>query len=244
MPRAHRYYMPGHVWHLTHRCHGKQFLLRFKRDRLEWISWLYEARRRYGLCVLDYNVTCNHVHLIVRDRGEGEIAASMQLIEGCLGQDYNRRKHRRGAYWEDNYHATAVECGVHLVRCLVYVDMNMVRAGVVTNPADWETSGYHEIQRARERYRIIDRAALAEALEINLDDLAQYHAQWIADAVVQGDLRRREQWSECVAVGSRAFAEGVLSDLGVRVHQRRVESEGGLFVVREASAVLFARKTH
>lgn len=228
--------MPGHIWHLTHRCHRQQFLLRFKRDRLAWVGWLYEARSRYGLCVLDYTVTSNHVHLVVRDGGAGEIAASMQLLEGCLGQAYNRRKDRRGAYWEDNYHATAVESGRHLARCLVYVDLNMVRAGVVSHPREWETGGYHEIQTPRQRYRIIDREALAAALEVDVQALPQSHAEWIATALAQRELHRQPQWSEGVAVGSRVFAARVIAALGARARDRRIENQAGLYVVRQAAA--------
>ena len=63
-----------------------------------WRAWLYESRRWFGLCVLDYTVTSNHVHRLVRDRGQDEIAASMQLIQGCTGQAYNRRQRRTGAF--------------------------------------------------------------------------------------------------------------------------------------------------
>ncbi len=45
------------IWHITHRYHKKEFLLKFSKDRERWISWLYEARKRYGLCVLNYVVT-------------------------------------------------------------------------------------------------------------------------------------------------------------------------------------------
>ena len=44
-------------------------------------------------------------------------------------QDYNQRKGRQGAFWEDRYHATAIEVDEHLRRCLVYIDLNMVSAG-------------------------------------------------------------------------------------------------------------------
>ena len=27
MPRANRYFLANHVWHLTHRCHEREFLL-------------------------------------------------------------------------------------------------------------------------------------------------------------------------------------------------------------------------
>ena len=57
MPRANRYYLPGQVWHITHRCHKKEFLLRFARDRRRWVVWLQVARKRFGLSVLDYTVT-------------------------------------------------------------------------------------------------------------------------------------------------------------------------------------------
>lgn len=51
-------------------------------------------------------------------------------------QEYNRHKGRQGAFWEDRYHAT----DEHLHRCLAYIDLNMVRAGVV-NPLLIENIG-------------------------------------------------------------------------------------------------------
>jgi hypothetical protein len=44
MPRANRYFIPGHVWHITHRCHRSGFLLKFVRDRKRWRYWLFEAQ--------------------------------------------------------------------------------------------------------------------------------------------------------------------------------------------------------
>jgi putative transposase len=128
MPRANRYFLPGYVWHITHRCHQRNFLLKFARDRRRYLRWLFEAKKRFGLCVLDYIVTSNHIHLLVKDAGQDVIAASMQLIAGRTAQEYNERKGRYRAFWEDRYHATAVEANEHLHRCLVYIDFNMVRA--------------------------------------------------------------------------------------------------------------------
>lgn len=122
MPRANRHYIPGYVWHITQRCHKKEFLLKFDKDRRLWLKWLFEARKRFDLSVLNFTVTSNHVHLLIRDNGEGVIPQSMQLIAGKLGQEYNRRKNRKDAYWEDRYHATAVETDSHLIQCMVYIE--------------------------------------------------------------------------------------------------------------------------
>ena len=109
MPRANRYFLPSHIWHITHRCHQRKFLLKFARDRRRYLHWMFEAKKRFGLCVLDYTVTSNHIHLLVKDTGAGVIAESMQLIAGRTAREYNQRKGNKGAFWEDRYHATAID---------------------------------------------------------------------------------------------------------------------------------------
>jgi putative transposase len=236
MPRANRYFLPGHVWHITHRCHKQEFLLKFQRDRLAWRYWLYQARRRYGLCALDYIVTSNH-YLLVKDRGEGEIAASMRLIASRTAQAYNRRKGRKGAFWEDRYPATAVETGQHLARCLVYIDLNRVCAGVVRHPAEWKVSGYHDIQSPPDRYRVVDRQALADALELErMEVLAARHAEWVENALHQNPSVRNARWSHAIAVGSEAFVQGVHAQLGIRAVDRSVRVEDGIAHLAEDRA--------
>jgi putative transposase len=99
MPRANRYFILGQVWHRTHRCHKKDFLLKFQKDRSWWLNWLYEAKKRYSLCVLNYIVTSNHIHLLVYDTGTKAIPNSMQLIAGRTARQFNQRKKHIGAYW-------------------------------------------------------------------------------------------------------------------------------------------------
>ncbi|VAW97498.1 Transposase and inactivated derivatives [hydrothermal vent metagenome] len=40
MSRANRYFLPDLVWHITHRCHKKEFLLKFVKDQECWLHWL------------------------------------------------------------------------------------------------------------------------------------------------------------------------------------------------------------
>jgi putative transposase len=87
---------------------------------------------------------------VLDEGGLETIPKSMQLIAGRTAQAYNQRKKRKGAFWEDRYHATAIEAEKHLLRCLVYIDLNMVRAGVVNHPSEWPFSGFHEIQSSLE----------------------------------------------------------------------------------------------
>ena len=157
MARSKRHCIQGYIWDSTHRWHKREFLLKFSKDRHRWLQWLYQARKRYGLAILNYMVTSNHIHLLVSDDGERDVIPnSMQLVAGRTGQEYNQRRNRKGAYWEDRYHATVVESGDHLARCMVYIDTNMVRAGVVNHPSQWSFCGYNEIQKPRRKNILID----------------------------------------------------------------------------------------
>ena len=236
MPRANRHFLPGYVWHLTHRCHHKTFLLKFARDRRRYLRWVFEAKKRFGLSVLNYMVTSNHIHLLVKDTGGQAIPQSMQLIAGRTAQEYNQRKGRQGAFWEDRYHATAIEVDEHLHRCLVYIDLNMVRAGVVKHPAEWAHSGYREIQEPPERYAIIDLRGLSALCGFaEVADFQQAHRQWVGEALSCKMAVRDDRWSEAIAVGSLTFVDKVKSELGFKARYREVAEVGGTYTLREQS---------
>ena len=217
MPRANRIFLQGYIWHITHRCHKKEFLLKFAIDRQRWLHWLFQAKRRYGLSVLNYVVTSNHIHLMVKDTGESVIPRSLQLIAGRTGQEYNNRKGRKGAYWEDRYHATAIAADRHLFQCLTYIDLNMVRAGVVRHPELWLHGGYREIQSPPLRYRIIDLPTLVALCGASsLSDLQQQLREQVAQGIQGEPSRKEKKWSTSIAIGSDRFIEGVKSSLAAK----------------------------
>ena len=186
MARAKRHYLPGYIWHITHRCHNREFLLKFRKDRYQWLQWLYQARKRYGLTVLNYMVTSNHIHLLVAGDGDRDvIPKSMQLIAGRTGQEYNQRKKRKGAFWEDRYHATAIESGDHFFRCLIYMDLNMVRAGIVAHPSQWPFCGYNEIQKPRKKNVLINYDKLMELFDTSsYEQTRLYYKEWVNESLV------------------------------------------------------------
>ena len=204
------------------------------RDRCRDQRWLFEAKKRFGFSVLDYLMTSNHIHLLVKDTGSNVIAQSMQLIAGRTAQEYNQRKGKRGAFWEDRYHATAIEIDEHLHRCVVYIDLNMVRAGVVNHPGQWNESGFCEIQEPPKRYAIIDLRALSELCGFGeLADFQRAQRQWIEEALEGAPAVRDDRWSEAIAVGSLAFVETVKNDLGVEARHRDVIEADGRYTLRE-----------
>ena len=206
------------------------------KDRQGWLKWLYEAKLRYGLLIFNYIVTSNHVHLLVfDDSGYNVIPKSMQLIAGRTGQEYNQRKKRKGAFWEDRYHATAVESEDHLLRCLIYIDLNMVRAGVISHPSEWPFSGYHEIRSPQRKFAYIAYQKLAEKAGFPSYELfKEAHGELINEALSIGHQTRQREWTESIAVGSKMFTQRIKEELGICGKGRApVETGSGVYQLRE-----------
>ncbi len=132
----------------------------------------------------------------------------MGLIAGGTAQQYNQRKKRKGAFWQDRYHATAIETGEHLLRCLVYIDLNMVRAGVVDHPSKWPHGGSNEIQAPRRKNIIIAYERLRELAGFeDYQSLVSAHRKWVQAALEKIDAKRESRWTESIAAGGRPFIE-------------------------------------
>ena len=183
-------------------------------------------------------VTSNHVHLLVFDTGDRDvIPKSMQLVAGRTGQEYNQRKNRKGAYWEDRYHATAVDSGDHLASCMVYIDTNMVRAGVVSHPAMWSFSGYNEIQEPRRKNILINYSRLQMLIGAgSYDQLKTSHRGWVENYLGKAAKDRQDEWTGSIAVGSRSFIDKVKALLGFRAKGRKVQGVEQGYQLREGPA--------
>ena len=147
MVRAQRHYIPGHIWHITHRCHKREFLLKFPRDRRSWIEWLYQAKKRYsGLSVLNYN----------------------------------------------------------------------------------------EIQNPKKRKGIIDFDRLMDLLGLeNYDDLKDSQAKWVNSTIQTNHNENEKNWTQSLAVGSKAFIEEMKDALGFRATGRKILCADDTFELRE-----------
>jgi putative transposase len=201
------------------------------------MRWLYEAKKRYGLVILNYVVTSNHIHLVVHGKDASEtIPKSIQLIAGRTGQEYNRRKKRKGAFWEDRYHATAIETGEHLLRCIRYIDLNMVRAGAVSHPEQWLHGGYYEIQHPRRKNVLIDYDALGHLSGYySFDQFQPAHRNWVEAALSENSMQREECWTQSIATGSRTFVQTIKSQMAGFAFGRKLRKSAEGFELREPS---------
>ncbi len=73
------------------------------------------------------------------------LGAMVKDIKQGFTRYYNRKYNRKGYFWGERFKSMIVQDGRTLVNLLAYVDLNPIRAGVVTKPEEyrWSSIGYH-----------------------------------------------------------------------------------------------------
>lgn len=72
-----------------------------------------------------------------------DISEYMKSIKQTFSRWYNKRKGRSGYFWSDRFKSVILEQRRALSRCLAYVDLNPVRAGIVEKPESYRWSSIH-----------------------------------------------------------------------------------------------------
>ena len=142
MPNAVRLELPGHPLHVIQRGRLRSACFFGEEDCAEYLAWLGEYAVRYACSVHAYVLMGNHVHLLVTPSRAGGVAGLMRSLGERHAAYVDATYHRDGALWEDRYQASAVHVGRYLLYCMRYIELNPVRARVVTQPGRYRWSSF------------------------------------------------------------------------------------------------------
>lgn len=143
MPRKPRFIIPGIPVHIVQRGHNRSAVFFEDEDYLAYVGWLKQAASRYSCHVHAYVLMTNHVHILATPEDNEGITRMMQYIGRCYVPYINNKYGRSGSLWEGRYKASLVQEEAYLLRCMRYIELNPVRAGMVSRPADYIWSSHN-----------------------------------------------------------------------------------------------------
>jgi putative transposase len=141
MPSHLRRYQPTRDLHfITFSCYRRRPKLGDPAARLVFQRALEHTRRRYGFCVRGYVVMPEHVHLLVSEPENRNLATALQALK----QSVSRTLALRGAepFWQARYYDFNVWTAKKEIEKLRYLHRNPVARGLVAKPEDWHWSSF------------------------------------------------------------------------------------------------------
>jgi putative transposase len=155
MPRRPRLHLPGFPLHVIQRGNNRGACFFSVADRVAYLDWLQRAAAKLDCAVHAYVLMTNHVHLLVTPGQAGAVSKLMQSLGRRYVQYVNHTYRRSGTLWEGRFLASVVHAESYLLRCMWYIELNPVRAGVVEQPGDyrWSSFGYNGLGKPDQMIR-------------------------------------------------------------------------------------------
>lgn len=143
MPRKARIAFADYPHHIVQRGHSRNDVFFGDYDRTDYLSTLAECRENLRLKVYAYCLMDNHVHLVVDPGASASmIGILMKRLAGRHARRLNLRNSWSGSLWESRFKCSPIDSDRYLLTCGRYVDMNPVRAGIVSVPEAYHWSSY------------------------------------------------------------------------------------------------------
>lgn len=196
MARLPRLAVPGYPHHLIQRGNNRQAIFAATADYETLLSMLDENARKFEVELHAYVLMTNHFHLLATPATQEGLPLLMQAVGRRYVRYFNQRQGRTGTLWEGRYRSTLIQADRYLLACMVYIDLNPVRAGLVAAAKDypWSSHGHYAGLRA-------DKLVTPHPLYWSLGNTP---------------FAREAAYSEMVAAGVTADQERALTESALR----------------------------
>jgi putative transposase len=196
MPRRPRIHIDGVPLHIVQRGHNRGACFFDDQDRHAYLGWLRDALLRERCQLHAYVLMTNHVHLLLTPEKAEAVPRLIISVGRRYVQYINHTHGRTGTLWDSRYKSSLVQADTYLLLCQRYIELNPVRAGMVSDPGDYPWSSY----RAN---------ALGQP-----DAILSPHPIYLALAT--GETQRREVYRDLFRI---ALDDAPLADLRMALNQ-------------------------
>lgn len=214
MGRPPRMTFRGALHHVTMRCNNKEFLFD-DISRANFLDVIVESCKKFNVPLHDYCLMTNHVHLLFTVSADDKLSRFMHRVANVFANRFNRKRERKGHLWEGRFASTIVEPSAYLLDCMAYIDLNPVRAGIVSQPFEYPWSGHRDIKREDESIIRLHECYLALSTST-----ANRYTKY-SDLISEKMRHPPQPLADVVFVGSRGFTSRMCNRFEVGAGRKR-----------------------
>ena len=217
MPRPLRLILPGVAVHIIQRGNNRVACFRHEADYLVYLSHLRELAGKHECAVHAYCLMTNHVHLLMTPAAAEGCTGLMRDLGQRYVQYFNRRHERTGTLWEGRFRSCVAESARYVLACYRYIELNPVRAGMVSHPSGYPWSSYAANSGTRTDAFLSPHSEFLGLSVDNEQRRARYRA--LLEEEIDAPLLQaiREATNGGYPLAGEAFKASVLEPLGWKI---------------------------
>jgi putative transposase len=216
MPRNLRRTLSGVPLHVLQRGNDRAPCFRCNDDLVLYLGLLQELATRYECEVHAYVLMTNHLHLLVTPSNAGSVSGLMKGVSQRYAQHFNKVHDRTGTLWEGRFRSHIVDSETYLFACQRYIELNPVRAGMVSAPWEYPWSSYRT-NAGLERSLVLTPHRTYLALGSTDDERVARYRAFFQHPPCRSEL---EAIRHCISTGSTLGCDAFVRDLELRMGRR------------------------
>ena len=221
MSRRGRVVLPNYPHHVVQRGHNRQVVFASEAEFGRYVEDLRELKVVFDVRIYAYCLMTNHIHLLL---SPGESLSGMGQMMKALAARATRYRNklegRSGTLWESRYKSSPVQTDQYLLACCRYIELNPVRARMVSGPADYLWSSNRQ-RVGIEADGWIDYDPCYIGLALTEEERRQQYDQYVSEGVPDRELSLiRQAVQRGQLTGNDKFIDEVGKILGRRVEFR------------------------
>ena len=209
MPRRARLVLAGIPLHVTQRGVNRAAIFLDDEDRHHFRRLLREACAAHCIAIHAFVLMDNHVHLLLTPSKPESLAPAMRVLGQSYVQAFNARHGRCGTLWQGRFKSCLVDSDRYLLTVCRYIELNPVRAAMVTAPENYRWSSVHTHLGAACDPLITPHPVYLALAHTFAERIAAYR-EWLQAGICEDDLKAiRSHLEQERALGSEGFQKMV-----------------------------------
>lgn len=144
MSRRGRILLEKVCYHIVNRGNQKQSVFLQETDYAKYLEILRHYKKRYNFKLYAYCLMPNHIHLILEAKRPSDLAKIMQGLTLSYTVWFNKKYKKVGHLWQGRFKSMVIQKDRYLINCLQYIELNPVRAEIISRPEDYIWSSWKE----------------------------------------------------------------------------------------------------
>ncbi len=184
---------------------------------MAYLKWMGEAATRYDCAIHAYVLMTNHIHILVTPNDRQSVGRMMQYIGRHYVPYINHNYGSSGSIWEGRYKASLIHDEEYLLTCIRYIELNPVRANMVSSPLHYRWSSYRGNAQGKEDPQLTMQP-LYTLLGKDISSRCKAYKALFKAHIDEEDLRGiRSAWQTGTPLGNDYFKEKIEKRLQARV---------------------------
>ena len=194
MPKIRRIIPVNAAMHLINRGNNRQYIFNNDADKLRYYSLMLELKQENNITIFHYCLMDNHSHLIVWVDDKSRLSKFMQQLSLSYYTYYKKSYGYSGHLWQGRFKSNIIDADAYLLQCGKYIELNPVRAKMVSSPQDYLFSSYNFYAYGKPDSLLTSDPAYL-ALSDSLEARREQYIDFVVDSsIISTDKLKKQQF--------------------------------------------------